>query len=74
MEDLESCIMILHDARFANDFVSSMPRDALGSVAPRNELFLGVHDAQSCGQTLQDAAIDFRIVGKRHASRAVGSC
>lgn len=36
--------------------------DALGSVAPVNDLLLQVNDAQTGGQVFEDAATDLGIV------------
>src|SRR5271169_496883 len=52
----------LRDAGVANDFVAQMAGDALGSVAPEDDLLLHVDDAQAARQAFQNAATNVGIV------------
>jgi hypothetical protein len=56
------------DTRLSDHFMSPMPGDALGSIAPDDESLLRVNDTKPCWQAVQWRATDFGIVNKGHAS------
>lgn len=50
------------DTRMANDFMAQMSGDAFGAIAPKQNLFLQVHDAHATGETIENAPTSLGII------------
>ena len=54
------------DAGVADDLVAQEPCDALGAIAPEDDLFLHVDDAEAGGHAVEDAAANLGVVECGH--------